>query len=97
MVGQLCELIGLETALAACGARRTEPAATAPHGRARTCLSVPLSFINIEAHALGERKLRSEVDGVSRATHIRLPGVRASFAAATRLLLAAKSAADLRS
>ena len=95
--GNCASSIGLETALAAYDARSTEPAAVAPHGRARTCSSVPLSFLNIEAHALGQRKLRSEVDRVSRPTHIRLPGVRASFAAATRLLLAAKSAADLRS
>src|SRR5207237_1290880 len=50
---------------------------------------------DVELDALGERQAASIVHGVGGAAHIGLPGIRAGFAAAASLLLAAKRAADL--
>jgi hypothetical protein len=55
------------------------------------------SLLNVEPHALRERKLHSEIDRVGGPTHIGLPHVGAGLATAAGLLLAAKGAPDLGS
>src|SRR4051794_5022302 len=50
---------------------------------------------DVEAHALRQRQLPREVDGVGGPAHVRLPRIGARLAAAARLLLAAEGAADL--
>src|SRR3954452_12044180 len=55
-----------------------------------------ISLSDVEADALRQRQGRPVIDRVRRPAHIRLPGVRASLAAAARLLFAAECAADFR-
>ena len=50
---------------------------------------------DVEADPLGERQVRPVIDRVGLAAHVGPPAVRAAFAAAARLLLAAERAADL--
>src|SRR5688572_16508926 len=51
---------------------------------------------DFEVDALSERQLQAPVDRVGLAAHVRLPAVRAGFAAAAGVLLAAECATDLR-
>ena len=55
------------------------------------------SSLNIEPHALRERKLRPEIDRVGGAAHIGLPRVGAGLATTAGFLFAAKGTADLGS
>src|SRR5690625_1507118 len=70
-----------------------DPAMTVGEGRAartpRACR------LQVELDALGERQVVGPVDGVGLPAHVRAPGVRAGFAAAAGVLLAAERAADL--
>ena len=50
---------------------------------------------DVEADALGERKVGAVVDGVGGAAHVLLPGVGAGFAAAAGFFFAAEGSADL--
>src|SRR5690606_9313352 len=59
-------------------------------------LADPADVPSAELHALGQRQFGGVVDRVRRPAHIRLPGVRAGFATAAGVFLAAERAADLR-
>lgn len=52
-------------------------------------------LFDVELDALRKRQRPAVIDGVGRAAHIGLPGIRAGFAAAAGLLLAAKGATNL--
>src|SRR5262245_39509258 len=51
---------------------------------------------DVEVHSLRERELLAVVDRDGLAAHVELPAVRARFAAAARVLLAAERTTDLR-
>src|SRR5580704_3523355 len=70
--------------------------ATAPPTVALTLPLPPgLHRSDVEPNPLSERQLRTPVDGVRLAPHVRLPGIRARLAAAAGVFLAAEGAADL--
>lgn len=64
-------------------------------GRQLTAGSTGAGLIDVEADALGERKFATEIDRAGDAAHVALPGVRAGFTTAARLLFAAKGTTNL--